>query len=123
MRKIAFLLVAGAIAAAASIIGPFNGAAQAKEFPAWWNKLPSADQEWAKKAKLGPYAEKGGPNWAEIERLAKKEGKVVVYSQSSRIKKAAKKFRKKYPGIEVVPFPMYVSDLIARWKSEISAGV
>lgn len=112
-----------AICLATVLVFTQTQAAETKEFPSWWNKVDSASKEWAERAKLGPYSEDGKVNWAEIERLAKKEGKVVVYSQSSRISKAAAKFEKKYPYIKVVPLDMYVSDLITRWNSEQRAGV
>jgi iron(III) transport system substrate-binding protein len=117
------VLVAGTMIAISLTLGlPKAEAAGAQKAPAWWSKVKPADKAWAKKAKLGPYAE-AKPDWARIERLAKKEGEVVVYSQSSRIKKAAAKFEKKYPYIKVVPFDMYVSDLVNRWTNEQSAGV
>jgi len=119
MRKLIFLV---ALAALASLFC-MNGLGQDREgFPSWWDELTPAQQEWAKAAQLGPYAPQG-IDWAEIERLAKEEGSVVVYSQSSRIKKSAAYFNEKYPDITVEYFDFYIYDLIARWQSEVAAGV
>ena len=40
----------------------------------------------------------------ELYEKAKEEGKVTIYSISSRITKVANAFMEKYPGIEVEPF-------------------
>jgi len=99
------------------------GLAQDREgFPAWWDEITDAQKAWAKTAQLGPYAPQG-IDWSEIEALAKQEGRVVVYSQSSRVKKAAAYFMEKYPDIKVEYFDLYIYDLIARWQKELTAGV
>ena len=60
----------------------------------------TADQAWLKAAELGPYAP-AKQDWAAIEAAAKKEGKVLVYANSSRIETAAAEFMKLYPEIKV----------------------
>lgn len=59
----------------------------------------------------------------ELLPLAQKEGKVTVYSFTSRIAKVEKAFEAKYPGVDMVPFDMSSTEQIARLKSENAAGV
>ncbi|MFQ5931537.1 MAG: ABC transporter substrate-binding protein, partial [Nitrospiraceae bacterium] len=68
---------------------------------ALWSGLAQADaqMEWLKKAQLGQFAPKT-QNWNAIEAAARKEGKVVIYSVSSRIFKLQKKFKEKY-GVDI----------------------
>ncbi|MDJ0723879.1 MAG: hypothetical protein QNJ38_02075 [Prochloraceae cyanobacterium] len=66
------------------------------------NNLNPAQKAWLKKVKLGPYASET-QDWEEIEAAAKKEGKVVIYSVSSRIFKIQEKFQDKY-GIEIIAY-------------------
>lgn len=61
---------------------------------------PAEMDAWLQEAKLGPY--EGKQDWDEIEKLANEEGKVIVYSSSSRVAKVAAVFEEKYPGIKVV---------------------
>ena len=60
---------------------------------------PDVDK-WLKAAELGPYAP-AKQDWAAIEAAAKKEGKVVVYANSSKVADIKPLFEKKYPGITV----------------------
>jgi len=116
-----FLIVLGLLTLGLVIQGV--GVAQAdNQLPAWWKDLTPEQQQWAQAAQLGPYAPQN-INWADIEQKAVEEGTVVVYSQSSRIKKAAAYFEEKYPNIKVQYFDLYISDLIARWQKELSAGI
>ncbi len=59
---------------------------------------PDVDK-WLKANELGPYTAK--QDWAAIEAAAKKEGKVVVYANSSKVADIKPLFEKKYPGITV----------------------
>jgi iron(III) transport system substrate-binding protein len=58
------------------------------------------DEAWLKAAELGKYAP-AKQDWAAIEAAAKKEGKVVVYANSSKVADIKPLFEKKYPGITV----------------------
>lgn len=60
---------------------------------------PAVDA-WLKAAELGQYAP-AKQDWAAIEAAAKKEGKVVVYANSSKVADIKPLFEKKYPGITV----------------------
>ena len=68
---------------------------------ALWSGLAQADaqMEWLKKAQLGQFAPKT-QDWKAIEAAARKEGKVVIYSVSSRIFKLQKEFKEKY-GVDI----------------------
>ncbi len=62
-------------------------------------------------------------DWDAIYKAAKAEKKVVVYSLSSRIFKAVKSFKKKYPGIEIEASDMRGNDQIEKLTREQAAGL
>lgn len=84
--------------------------------------LTDAQKTWAKTAELGPYAPKT-QDWAAIEAAAKKEGKVVIYSNSSRWPDIKKSFEAAYPGIIVEGYDVSTVDLITKLQKEQKAGV
>lgn len=55
--------------------------------------------------------------------LAKQEGKVVVYSVSSRIKTAAASFKENYPGVDVEAYDMRMPAIIEKLERETAAGI
>ncbi|TGN67942.1 extracellular solute-binding protein [Paracoccus liaowanqingii] len=59
----------------------------------------------------------------ELLPLAQQEGRVTVYSFTSRIGRVATAFQEAYPGIEMVGFDMSSTEQIARLRSEAQAGV
>lgn len=59
----------------------------------------------------------------ELYELAKQEGKVVVYSQSSRIKDVKASFEAQYPGITVEGFDMSTNEIVEKLVREQEAGV
>jgi iron(III) transport system substrate-binding protein len=59
----------------------------------------------------------------ELVKRAQAEGKVVVYSFTSRIARVEKAFEAKYPGIDVVAFDINSTQQIARLKAEHAAKV
>lgn len=85
--------------------------------------------------KANPAAGPDGSSWAEeaglnktetVDELyeqAKKEGKVVVYSQSSRIKDVKASFEAQYPGITVEGFDMSTNEIVEKLVREQEAGV
>lgn len=81
-----------------------------------------AQQKWLRDAHLGPFAT-ATHDWAAIEEAAKKEGKVVIYSSSSRMPSAAKSFEAAYPGIKVEAYDMGTVDAISKVKEEARARV
>jgi iron(III) transport system substrate-binding protein len=78
-------------------------------------------QEWLKAAQLGPFAP-ATQDWKAIQAAAKKEGKVVIYSVSSRIPKLQKEFKEKF-GVEIVGYDMNSEDQIEKFTREHKAGV
>ncbi|MBQ8143288.1 MAG: ABC transporter substrate-binding protein [Butyricicoccus sp.] len=59
---------------------------------------------------------------AELYEAAKKEGKVVLYSISSRCTKVADAFNAKYPGVVCEPFDISQNELIEKVTREYDAG-
>lgn len=78
----------------------------------------SASSSWA--------AEQGLDKTETVEELyakAKEEGKVVVYSQSSRIKDVKASFEAKYPGVTVEAFDMSTNEIVEKLVREQESGV
>ena len=82
---------------------------------------PPEMDAWAKEAKLGVYDK--DQDWDEIIEKAKQEGKVVVYSSSSRIAGLAEDFAKLYPGIEVESFDLGSVKTFEKTIQEQDAGL
>ncbi|RTE10775.1 ABC transporter substrate-binding protein [Paenibacillus whitsoniae] len=59
----------------------------------------------------------------ELYEMAKKEGKVTVYSTSGRINDVEKTFEKKYPGIQVETFDLKSNAIMDKMIREQDAGV
>lgn len=59
----------------------------------------------------------------ELYEKAKAEGKVVLYSGSSRCEAVAEAFMEKYPGITVEAFDISINELIEKVSREYTAGV
>jgi len=80
-----------------------------------------AKADWLKQARLGPH-EPAQQDWAAIAAAARKEGKVVIYSVSSRIFKLQKEFKAKY-GVEIVGYDLASDDQIQKFEREYQAGL
>jgi iron(III) transport system substrate-binding protein len=84
------------------------------------SRLPTVTvTEWAKTNKLLD----GTETATQLYEQAKKEGKVVVYSVSSRISAVKKSFEEAYPGIIVEGHDLHPNDLIEKISREYEAGV
>ena len=59
----------------------------------------------------------------ELYEKAKKEGKVVIYSVSSRMKKVKESFEKQYPGVIVEAYDISNNELLEKITREYEAGV
>lgn len=59
----------------------------------------------------------------QLYEAAKKEGKVVIYSMSSRIKNVKADFEKKYPGVTVEAYDMRNTEIFEKIEREYSAGI
>jgi iron(III) transport system substrate-binding protein len=84
--------------------------------------LTDAQQKWLREAQLGPYAT-AAHDWRTIEELARREGKVAVYSATSRIPVVARSFETAYPGIKVEAYDIGTVDAINKVKEEARARV
>ena len=84
--------------------------------------LTDAQKTWAKAAEVGPFAP-AKQDWAAIEAAAKKEGKVAIYSNSSRWGDIKKTFEAAYPGVIVEGYDISTVDLITKLQKEQKAGI
>lgn len=85
---------------------------------------PAADDsrtEWLKKSRLGPYSQ-ATQDWSAIEAAARKEGKVVIFSVSSRIFKIQKDFKEKY-GVEIEGYDIHSDEQIEKFTREHKSGL
>ena len=81
----------------------------------------SAKEEWLKTNQLGTYTT-DTQDWAAIEEAAKKEGKVVVYANSSKIAKAAEIWAEKYPDIAMEGYDLGGDDVLSKTVGEQQSG-
>src|SRR5512139_1293577 len=86
--------------------------AEAETEPTTPAEVPTltAKEEWLKANQLGAYTT-DTQDWAAIEEAAKKEGKVVVYANSSKIAKAAENWAEKYPEIVIEGYDLGGDDV------------
>lgn len=77
-----------------------------------------AEQKWAKDNNLDKTE-----TVEELYLKAKEEGKVVIYSISSRTKKVKASFEKQYPDIECEPFDISTNELLEKITREYESGV
>ena len=85
-------------------------------------KIDPALDKWLKEAQLGDYAPKQ-ENWAETVKKATAEGKVVIYSSSSRIHKVKDLFEKTYPGIKLEAYNIESLKLVEKFGREYKSGI
>jgi iron(III) transport system substrate-binding protein len=80
----------------------------------------TANEAWLKAAELDKYAP-AKQDWAAIEAAAKKEGKVVVYANSSKVADIKPLFEKKYPGITLEAADISGDDVLQKTREEQKA--
>jgi iron(III) transport system substrate-binding protein len=80
-----------------------------------------AQDEWLKKAELGPYETKTFDE-KQLYEKAKLEKEVNVYSYSSRVHQFGKTFEQQYPGIKVNGFDMDSAEIVTKVLAEQKAG-
>jgi iron(III) transport system substrate-binding protein len=85
------------------------------------NVKADAQTDWLKKAQVGPHAP-AKQDWKAIEAAARKEGKVTIYSVSSRIFRLQKKFKEKY-GVEIEAFDIASDVQLEKLRREHKAGI
>ncbi|TSB47410.1 ABC transporter substrate-binding protein [Alkalicoccobacillus porphyridii] len=82
------------------------------------NSATAQDSTWLEQADL-----EANETPEELYEAAKEEGKVVVYSQSSRIKDVKASFEKEYPGIQVEAFDLGTIEIVEKVTREQEAGL
>lgn len=80
-----------------------------------------AQTQWLKKNQLGPYTS-ATQDWKSIEAAARQEGKVVLFSVSSRFAKIQKGFKEKY-GVELVGYDISSDEQVEKFSREHKAGL
>lgn len=113
MKKIMITLCAAALCVAPVFAGA------RKDAPAAVQPKTITVSEWSKANKMLD----GSETTAQLYEQAKKEGKVVVYSVSSRISAVKKSFEDAYPGVTVDATDLHPNELIEKVSREYSAGV
>ena len=83
--------------------------------------IAHADDAWLKASGLGPYADTK-QDWSAIEKAARAEGKVVIYSVSSRFSKLVKGFKEKY-GVDIEGYDIPSDLQLEKFRREHKAGV
>jgi len=78
-------------------------------------------EEWLKANQLGSYST-DTQDWAAIEEAAKKEGKVVVYANTSKITNAGEKWAEKYPDITMEGYDLGGDDVLSKTVGEQQSG-
>ncbi len=79
-------------------------------------------ESWLKENQLGQY-DTGAQDWAAIEAAAKKEGKVIVYANSSKIAKAAEIWAEMYPEITMEGYDLGGDEVLAKTVGEQQSGL
>ncbi len=79
----------------------------------------TAAEQWAKANGVGPYTP-AEEDWAAIEEAAKKEGSVVIYSNSSKIEKLLDAWNEQYPDIKFEGAD--TDDIAVKMSAEQQAG-
>jgi iron(III) transport system substrate-binding protein len=80
----------------------------------------TAAEAWAKANGVGPY-QPATEDWAAVEEAAKKEGKVVVYANSSKIEKLIEKWNELYPEIALEGGD--TDDIAVKWALNSRLGM
>jgi iron(III) transport system substrate-binding protein len=77
---------------------------------------------WLKSAQLGPYTP-AKEDWNQVVAKAKAEGKVVVYSSTSRTRTLKDLFEKTYPGVTLEVYDVETLQIHEKFNREYSSGV
>lgn len=81
---------------------------------------PETDR-WLRQVRLGPYAD-AQEKLEALREAAKQEGKVVVYTSTSRVGRVKKLFEETYPGITLEVFDMENPEVVEKIAREQRAG-
>lgn len=77
---------------------------------------------WLKTAMLGRYLP-STEDWSQVVAKAKTEGKVVIYSSTSRIQKVKDLFMKTYPGVTLEGYDMETLQIHEKFDREYQSGI
>lgn len=81
-----------------------------------------AYDQWMQRAQVGIYQPEV-EDWDAIYEAAKQEGKVVIYSSTSRIFDGVATFEEKFPGIEVEAYNISGVEILEKIEREAEAGI
>jgi len=82
---------------------------------------PKLDQ-WLQAAQLGPY-QAAHEDWNQVIQKAKAEGKVVIYSSTSRIHRVKELFEKTYPGVILEGYDIETLQIHEKFNREFGSGI
>ncbi|MGB4007285.1 MAG: ABC transporter substrate-binding protein [Bacillota bacterium] len=100
------------------MIGAYVGAPRAYSAP----KLPADVDAWLKQVEIGPY-QPAKVDWDKVYQAAKREGKVVIYTSSSRTISLKSEFESLYPGVTMEVYELGTTGAIEKVEREQLAGV
>lgn len=115
MRKLICFILLSMMLVPLSVFG--GGSPEAGKSASGGDKL----DEWLQKAQLDKYRP-AQDDWAAIEKAAKAEGTVVVYSNSSKVFEFCRSFYEKY-GIKAIPNDIGTGDMIEKLNRLQGSGV
>jgi len=98
----------------------FAGGEHESTAPGQTDRDPALEQ-WLEEAQLGPYLPQE-EDWNEVVRKAKQEGKVVIYSSTSRIHRVKELFEKTY-GIELEAYDIETMQIQEKVRREQTSAV
>ena len=96
------------------------GAGQAE--PGAGTAADPALDNWLKQAQLGPYLP-ASEDWNTVIQKAKAEGKVVVYSSTSRTARVKELFEKTYPGVTLETYDIETLQIIEKFGREQASKI
>lgn len=85
-------------------------------------RYPADVDAWLAQARLGPYAP-AREDWRAVYQAARREGKVTVYTSSSRVPALKQEFEAMFPGVEFEAFHLGTAGSIDRLEREHRAGI
>lgn len=86
------------------------------------SKLPPEVDAWLKQVQIGPY-QPSKVDWDQVYQAAKHEGKVVIYTSSSRTISLKGEFESLYPGVTLEVYELGSTGSIEKVEREQQAGV
>ena len=84
--------------------------------------LPPEVDAWLREVEIGPY-QPSAVDWDKVYEAAKKEGKVVIYTSSSRTISLKEEFESLYPGVTLEVYELGSTGSIEKVEREQLAGI